>query len=86
MPQRNNIQVALFDIVFDHIALWCLLNLFETFLLAAYFKIIWPNFEIGKFGAAHIVGNARLVQKKGLADRTQVGLFARKCIAQVGIV
>jgi hypothetical protein len=41
-----------------------LLNLFETFGLATYFKIIWTDLEISKFGAAHLVGNSGLVQKK----------------------
>ena len=64
LPQRDYVEVALFNIVFHNEAFGRVFNLFEAFVFATHFKIAVVDAEIGHRRRIHLMMDAGLIEEK----------------------
>ena len=85
MPQRHDVEVAAFDIVFYNEAFGRVLNLFEAFIFATHFKVAVVDAEIGHRGRIHLMLNAGLIEEKGFPYVPHILIFVAQLLHQIGV-
>ena len=86
MPQRDYVEVALFNIVFHNEAFGRVLNLFEAFVFATHFKIAVVDAEIGHRRRIHLMLNAGLIEEKGFPYVPHILIFVAQLLHQIGVI
>jgi len=85
MPQRDYVEVALFNIVFHNEVYARVLNLFEAFVFATHFKIAVVDAEIGHRRRIHLMLNAGLIEEKGFPYVPHILIFVAQLLHQISV-
>ena len=86
LPQRDYVEVALFNIVFHNEAFGRVFNLFEAFVFATHFKIAVVDAKIGHRRRIHLMLNAGLIEEKGFPDVPHILIFVAQLLHQIGVI
>ncbi len=79
-PQRNHVEVAVFDVVFYYKTVWCVFYLTLSFRFAAYFKCFTFNKKIGHWRCLHDVVYRHQREKCRLSNVSYVWFVFSKSI------
>ena len=85
LPQRDYVEVTLFNSVFHNEDFGRVFNLFEAFVIATHFKIAVVDAEIGHRRRIYLMLNAGLIEEKGFPYVPHILILVAQLLQQIGV-